>query len=92
MQFFIIFATHSDVCCIFGLMVCAGFFLYLSIKINVLLCFFVCCDEGRSERPAAMFCIFATSALYFSQQLADQSAVKKCPGASVVRGNLTGLH
>jgi hypothetical protein len=32
-------------------------------------------------RFAAMFCIFATGALYFSQQPADQSAVKKCPGA-----------
>jgi len=29
----------------------------------------------------AMFCIFATGALYFAQQLAEQSAVKKCPGA-----------
>jgi hypothetical protein len=41
---------------------------------------------------AAMFCIFATGVLYFSQQPADQSAVKKCPGVLRWQDNLTGLH
>ncbi|WP_153013203.1 hypothetical protein [Aquitalea pelogenes] len=76
-----IFATLCWGCCFFGF---TDLKRQFSVNINKNKDLLFCCGLGVSgchHGFAAMFCIFATGVLYFSQQPADQSAVKKCPGA-----------
>jgi len=81
MMVFNIFATLLPWCCFFAFNVFFVLIAFNHFNNNELELF--CADRLAcgSRGLTAMFCIFATGALYFAQQLAEQSAVKKCPGA-----------